>query len=556
MRGLIYASLVAAVVQCAGVAAEPVGPMLGAASNFGQSWQPRALSGAMEKGITEFRDEVIWNHVQQADGRLVFGSMRESYPHILTARGATMTLLGYSGHPNWEGGAMPQTPEGQATFAAYHAEIVKRFPLIHSFEIGNEFNSWEFAEEEGWPSDLAARAEVYAALLERTVPTVKKVRPNLRILGGAAHSIPIAWAQALSEAGALSLMDAFVLHPYTTPAEQLARQIRELRRVSGLETMPIEVTEFGTPDEEAAPGYLLRMYCQMAISGVAQATWYPFSPRGDGLVPLVTKDGQLTTVGHTYRLIHQRMAGAPVRNVSPDPYTYACRFGDHTLVLWGAPRSVELGYDLDALDPTGQPREGDLLLSETNPIVIVSSGSQAPELGQTVHLGMQRVLADSFHNFRLDPNSNDGGFEASVRQRGEHRPFETRLGQDRDGVPWTPHLGDARDGHVQLTADTGRPSSWGAEDPLEIVHLFTADRAALIDLEIEVAPSEASDDGISLDVTHNGRSLLRAKVHGAERLIVSAVAIEADDRLAVILGPNANANGDDTRFRVRVLEAQ
>ncbi|MBB94182.1 MAG: hypothetical protein CML68_06240 [Rhodobacteraceae bacterium] len=523
------------------------GPALGAASNFGQSWQPEAVRAGSDIGIANFRDEIIWNHVEQLDGTDRFGSMRETYPQMLEARGASMILLGYTGHPGWDGGLMPLSDLGQAAFARYHARMIARFPLIDALEIGNEYNSHGFAESQGWPDDLDARAAAYVRLLKTTAEAVHAERPGLPILGGAAHSVPVAWAEAVMKAGGAAHMDAFVLHPYTSEPEQFARQVAVLRRVPGLEDMPIAVTEFGTLDAGGAPGYLMRMYCQMALSGVTQAIWYPFSPRGDGLAPLVGPDGEITGVGATYALIQTHLEGEGVQDAAPDAFTYACRFGQDALVIWGAPRAVSLAPGLRALDPLGRPVDSPALDRET-PLLILGPD---PRLGSNVTLARQDVVADSFDLF-----SPDGGGDVFVRRQGQAMPLQPRPGQDRDGVPWTPYLGFEQDGSVRVGPGWAVPSAWGPEDPLEIVHRYTAPADQSVDVEISVEPSSASEDGITIAMERGGVELSRLHLVRAQRLGARDVALKAGETLDIVLGPNVNSAGDHTRLRITLRSVE
>ncbi|MEM8728772.1 MAG: hypothetical protein AAGF79_02550 [Pseudomonadota bacterium] len=545
MRVLVIVFVVALIADYALAQPELRGPRLGAASNFGQSWQPKAVTGGEEVGIQYYRDEVIWDKVEQLDGRLRFGSMREAYPKMLSAREGGMMLLGYSGHPNWDGGKVPQTEAGQAAFAAYHGEIVARFDLIDAVEIGNEFNSHEFADFAGWPADLTDRAEIYARLLARAAAAVRAERPGIRVLGGAAHSIPVAWAEVVMAAGAGAHMDAFVLHPYTTEPEQFARQVARLRQVPGLEDMPLAVTEFGTLDGDAAPGYLMRYYCQMALAGVHEAVWYPFSPRGDGLAPLVEADGTVTGVGASYALILNNLQGQPVEDVAPDPFTYACQFGDAALVVWGAPRFVTLAPGLLALDPLGRPVQAPAL-SRQDPLLILGDGA-VPRLGETVNLGPQQVLYDSYDLF-----PQGGSPDLFVRRNGDALPLTPRPGQERDGVPWTPYLGFDQDGSIGVGAGWAVPSTWGAEDPLDIVYRYTAPAAQIVVVEILAAPSAQSDDGITLALERNGEVLTQLLIRSAEQLVIPDIPLEAGDVFDIALGPNANSTGDHTDLRVTI----
>jgi len=547
----ILLACLAALASSAAAALELRGPTLSAASNFSQTWAPGPLSGAAAIGITEYRDEILWQYIEQDDGSLVFRSRREAYPSILTARDASMTFLVYTGHPNWEGGRVPLTDAGRAAFADYTARIVERFPLIHSVEVGNEFNADFFTNAESWPQDFETRAAAYIALLKATKDAVHAVNPDIRILGGAAHSIPIAWVEPLMRQGAAKHMDAFVIHPYTTEPEQLVRQIALMRAVPGMEEMPLEVTEFGTPDPQIAAGYLMRMYCQMALSGVTGAVWYPFSHRGDGLIPLLEDDGSATDVGETYAFITKTFQGLPVANVAPDPFTYACRFGDNALVIWGAPRALTLSDpSAKVYDVRGRVQTGALQLSRTDPLVILSDTPVA--LGTTFALAPQRVVADSFDQFTYASNAP---FMRHVLHRGEEVALQTRPGQETNGVPWTPYLGFDPDGTVRAGADWAAPSAWGADDPLDVVHRYTSTAAQRVSIVIQAAPSDTSTDGVTIKIVLNGKLLDAHIVTSAQKINLEGIGLAEGDRLDVLLGPNMSPEGDWTQLRITVFEA-
>lgn len=547
----ILLACLAALAAPSATALELHGPILGAASNFSQTWAPGPLSGAADIGITEYRDEILWQYIEQDDGSLAFRSRREAYPSILTAHDASMTFLVYTGHPKWEGGRIPLTVEGRAAFADYTARIVERFPLIHSVEVGNEFNADFFTNAESWPQDFETRAAAYIALLKATKDAVHAVNPEIRMLGGAAHSIPIAWVEPLMRLGAGKHMDAFVIHPYDTAPEQLARQIALMRAVPGMEEMPLEVTEFGTLDPQIAAGYLMRMYCQMALSGVTGAAWYPFSHRGDGLIPLLENDGSATDVGETYAFIGKMFQGLPVTDVAPDPFTYTCRFGDNALVIWGAPRALTLTDPVaQVFDVRGRRQTGPFQLSRIDPLVILSD--VPVDLGTTFALAPQRVVADSFDQFTY---SDDAPVTRHVLHRGEEVPLQTRPGQETNGVPWSPYLGFDPDGTVRAGAGWAAPSAWGADEPLAVVHRYTSTAAQRVSVVIQADPSEASTDGVTIKIVLNGKLLDAHIVTSPTKINLEGIELAVGDHLDVQLGPNLTPESDWTQLRITMFEA-
>ncbi len=522
-------------------------PRLGVSSNFGQGLSPDMLNFSRALPVTNFRDEVFWSHVERPDGGYAFADDQTTYPDAFDAG---VTLIMNNGHPGYDNGQTPGSDRAVAAFARYAAAAVARFPAITAIEVGNEVNSNTFVSGPLWTGDLPEKAAVYTRLLAATATAVRATNPDIRILGGAAHSIPLAWFSALIDAGALAYLDAIVLHTYTTPPEQIRRQIALLRDLPGLQTLPIEVTEFGRSDATLAPATLLKNYCQMALAGVTSVMWYPLSPRGDGLTPLLNDRGQITEVGRTYRLIEAELTGRSVRDAAPDPFTYACLFGDDTLVIWGAARAISLtGPGLLARDVTGDTLPSDrLMLSRETPVIITSQNAPI-ELGKTVTLGPQQVIADSFDQFAYPGANGTDPFHRFARQKGQDIPLETRAGQDRNGMPWTPYLGTDHDGVVRAEAGQVFPSAWGP-DAIEVIYRYTAATQIQVDLSIDIAPDTASPDGVKLTVKRNNRLLGTRTVTGVQTMAFRALTLAPGTTLDIIIGPGPSAERDLTALRV------
>lgn len=548
---LLPAATAAASSRTAGTA-----PPIAAASNFGQAWRPGLLEAAAALPVRDLRDAVYWDDVERSGGRYVFDNNRSLYPDRLPTHDMAMSLTVNSGHFAYDGGVTPHTPEGVAAFARFAAFAVARFPAIHSVEVGNEMNSDGFVSGPMETSDLDARAAYYVAMLRATWQMVKATDPDTQVLGGAAHSIPIAWITALLDHGAAAYMDALVIHPYTTAPEHLARQIALLRDRTALGDMPLEVTEFGHEDPAVAPAYMMKHYCQMALSGVRRVVWYPLNVRGDGFVPLIDERGDITDAGRAYRLIQAQLVNRPVTDVAPDPFTYACQFGPHRLMIWGEPRSLQLSDPaLAALGPTGTKLDpAALRLSMTTPILIVSDGP-AVALGQTVRLGPQRVIADSTHQFHYPApglmRAPRDPFLRFGQHRGEVFAFETRPGQEKGGVPWTPYLGSKQDGLLRLGPDWLVPSAWPG-GPIDVVHRYTAQHSGAVDLDVRVDPGDDSVDGVIVDLLVNGTLLERRAVAGAEIIAHPRLSLAAGDQIDVVVRPGETATGDSAKFRITV----
>ena len=523
------------------------GPHLGAATDFGQTARPQVLAVSAALPVDVFRDEIFWQGVETDRGRFVYDNPRTTYPDRLPLLHARLMFVVNTPHKAHDGGTTPWTEAGAQAFARYTVQTLQRFPDINMVEVGNEMNSASFAWGPGWDGPLAGRAASYVRLLAATAQAVRAERPGVTVLGGAAHSIPIAWFREIFARGAAQYMDALVIHPYTVMPEQLARQIALLRReVPQTANMPIAVTEFGQKDAATAPAYLMKFYCQQAISGVTQAVWYPLNPRGDGLAALLTAEGGLTPVGETFRLIRARFEGRVVQDIAPDPFTYGCRFGADTVVLWGEPRDVTLDPTVQVLGLSGQPLPAGSVtrLSPDVPLILtVASG--AVRLGHEVRLGPNDMLADSWNQFAYGRASDP--FERVLRQGAHETPLTLRPGQERDGVPWTPYLAADIDGVARATAEWVLPSAppMGA---IDVVYRYRVPRAVVAVVEVRLVPW---DGGVTLSVQLNGKMSRCIDVTVAQTVMLDALALQPGDVIEVAAGPKGGGAG----LRVIVKQA-
>lgn len=502
--------------------------------------------GAGSAGNFGLRDELYWHEVEQG-GTFAYRNFRTSYPRLFAARDLSMSLIVNNGHPDYDGGVTPHTAAGLAAFGRMAARFATDFPAITAIEVGNEMNSDSFTSGPMREADLAGRAQIYTGLLA-AVDAALSARDDLRVVGAAAHSVPLAWFKALSEAGAPALMDQVAVHPYNTPPEQFVRQISLLRQVPGFEALPLDVSEFGTQDVSAAPSFLLKYYCQGALAGASHMAWYPFNPRGDGFAPLVDGAGNLTPVGRVAERVARDWSGLPVVDISPDPFTYGCRFGDFAAVLWGAPRDVIPAPGVRVTDTAGQA----VTRLDREEVVIVTS--HAPlELGTSVSLGAHGVIADSYDQFAYPGQAGDG-FTRFARMGEEMIPFTLGPGQERGGVPWVPYLRSERDGILRMNAEFLMPS-FGPRGGVEIVHRFEAPRDLELAVEVMLEPDAASTDGVELRLEVEGRSLGVKPVTARMVDVIGPVRLAAGETLDIIVGPGGSPEGDASLYRFTLREA-
>lgn len=554
LRHALFPALLTTLSQTALADLPAEGPALGGASNLAQGYQPRLLRLARSFGINDFRDGMNWALAEKEPQAYVFGNDRLRYPEYIAAAGADLTVTLNWGNPLYDGGDTPHSREAIDAFGAFAGTLVSRFPQISALEIGNEFNGVNFVRGPLAQMTPQERAHAYVPLLEAAATAARAVRPDVRIIGGSTHSMAAGFLWEVLDSGGAGLLDALAIHPYTTPAEQLQRQVAVLRRHPAAAGLPLEMTEFGHPDPAKAPGHLLRNYCQMALSGVSHAVWYPLvERRSESMEPLFSKDGRVTPVGQTYRLIAKHMEGQPAQEAATDPFTYGCRFGTQVLVLWGEPRAVTVEGGVGVLTARGRAAPAPHALSETEPLVFVAPEGQSIDGLVTLEAGT--LIADSFDQFAYpqddEAQAGSDAFARFARQGKKVFPLGTLPGQERGGVPWFPYRGNSKLNPLRLTAESLVPGRNG-KGPVEVVHAYTAPQDMTVRLEAAFSVPRRSEDGITVRVSAGGTVIEDVVVTGAQDLAPAPITLSKGDVLEVAVGPNGTARGDAAQYRIRL----
>ncbi|MCT2398706.1 hypothetical protein [Novosphingobium mangrovi (ex Huang et al. 2023)] len=528
---------------------------LGAASNFSQGWSDRIWRAALDLPLPRLRDSIRWEQVERTPGLYVFDKPTTTWPDRFARSGTPITLTLNWGNPLYDDGKTPHSPQALAAFGRFAAAVVRRFPQIDTLEIGNEINGNNFVSGPVRNAGLARRGQYHLAMVRAAARAVHRVRPGIKVLGGSTHSLPAGFLWPLLDLSGAGAIEGLALHPYTTPIDQLPGQIGLLRRNGTLARLPLSITEFGSQDARHAADDLVRGYAVLAALGVSEMDWYPLNPRGDGMIPLVRRDGSLTDTGKAFRFVQARMAGLPARDDSPDPFTSIRRFGSKIAVIWGAPRRITVDPgNVSVFDATGARLDTrNLILHERRVLVLI--GTRPLKTAQLVHLGCSRLLADSFHQFGYPlPGARQAagdGFERYVRVGSHALPFEVMPGQQRRGVPWTPYLGRRGMRDLRLTADTILPAVEGGNGA--VVHHYATGRDLRVHLLAEFSVSPRSTDGVAMTLSRNGHDVL-TRSGNAPITVDLHLNLRRGQALSLSLAPGTSARGDITRYRIRILD--
>ena len=515
-----------------GARAEECAFRLGAQTHFGQGWALSDLTLARDVGVGGLRDGLSWARTEVRPGVYRIGRRDRAFLDQAAALGLGVTLVFASRNPLHDGGETPHTEAGRRAFAAFVAAVMDQAgDDVRAIEIGNEANG---AFVTG-PA-AADRPGMYAALLAEVARAVRARHPETRILGGAAHSVPIGWFRELGEAGTLGNLDVVAIHPYRDTPEGIDREIVRLREVLaefGPEK-PIQATEIGieTDDPQAAADYLVKMATLLAASGVAEASWYALRDeahyRGMGLFD---RRGAEKPAARAFASVQRALAhGCPVR-LGDDPLAEVYRFGaDGPVVAWGAGHRIAVRGGV-VRRPDGARIPAPARLGDA--AILIEGGA--------IEIGASEVIGDTRYQFGAAPWSyvrrGPDGAEVPLGWRDWH---------------WTSYLGDPATPALAVREGGVTPGASAA-----VVERFTAPEAGPFEVSGAWSrPAGAPGDGTRLVIERNGAVVWSADFNGAE---LAAPRIRVDlavgDRLDFVVAAGVSAEGDATKRRLIIARA-
>jgi len=467
-------------------------PVLSACSNFNQAWAPEKLAHSAPM-VRDYRDGMFWAQVETTLGEHVYDQPTTTYPTEIAAADKRLSVMIQSPNPLYDGGVTPYTPEGVEAFGHFAASIVRKYPNVHSIEVMNEFNAQNFISGplKAMQPFSDERVAGYFELLKSVATKCRAVRRSVKILGGATHSLPTLYLWKLFDLGARAYMDALALHPYTTIPEAMVEQIKFMRRHPSIDSMPIEITEFGAADETRAARMFAKLYSQYSLSGASRVSWYQMHDRGDGFAPLYLANGTITAVGRAYKFAQDNLVGKNASPLNKGPGTYGTRFGLNIFSIWGEPRAISVRNGAEAYDSRGEKitTDADMYFDEERLLYIVAPTTIAFGSAGNVVLAPAKTIADSRAHFRFpiarEYKAAGDVFERFFRDKnGLELPLPSHHGQSPGGGAWFPS---------RWNKDVGVKNETHIEERImiiqalcEVVHRYTAPKATQGSLVIKL----------------------------------------------------------------------
>ena len=156
-------------------------------THFAQGWDRDIFPLIAEAGIKHIRDEQYWDKVEPEPGRFVFPQAYTTYMAEALSHDIQPLIIMSFANANYDEGLTPYTDGGREGYARYGKAILDQYgDDIRTLEVWNEYNG-SFAQGPA----AEDRAMHYTKMLEQAYLQIKSVRPDVKVLGGAAVHIAL-----------------------------------------------------------------------------------------------------------------------------------------------------------------------------------------------------------------------------------------------------------------------------------------------------------------------------------------------------------------------------
>jgi hypothetical protein len=546
-------------------------PRFGVMTHYAHGWTPDSIPLVAAANLGFVRDELYWQEIERTPGQYTFPESYDRYMRELRQRGIAPLIVLSFANKLYDNGETPYSDRAITAYARYALAVLRHYgPQIKAVEIWNEYNG-SFATGPA----AADRARTYTRMLRTVYRAIKRVRPDVTVIGGATAGVPLPYWEKLCRYGALRSMDAVSIHPYrynSTP-EGLEDSILQLRTLlaryhKGPEK-PIWATEFGWAIRQpAAPGdlavgeaekakFLVRGSTLLLAGGVDRLCWYLLkdhtAPMGllEGAPPYHPKPAYVsyatmvrTLDGATF--VRREPAGGGVRS-----YLFR-RGGTDVRVMWAAKptdvafkdRSLLLAINLLGASVRATARDGNAVVRLTDhPIYVVGSELRpllpAPD-------PEERLLADAAAGFSSVQGKNGWRYGYSSGP-GHFVPFTQYRTTD-----WRAEWGGDV-AFLAVSASSLHPARLG-ETTLSAVRRWTS----AVEGKVRIDGSWRSlpqGDGVTARILVDGSVASERQLGGGAPIAAEfslAADVRAGSTIDFLVDPGANMDFDDTELSARI----
>ncbi len=113
---------------------------LGVQTHFSQGWSTSLLGKLKDLGVTEIRDEQVWDQIESTAGQYNFSGKVTNYMDMAEGLGVDALLVFTSGNALYDSGKTPYSVEGRQAYANHIVAVLQKYgSQVKEIEIWNEF---------------------------------------------------------------------------------------------------------------------------------------------------------------------------------------------------------------------------------------------------------------------------------------------------------------------------------------------------------------------------------------------------------------------------------
>ncbi len=235
-------------------------------------------------GLGAWRDEYSWSAVEYPKGDYHIAQPYDYNYSVMVESGVyPMVIAAYGNGLYDEDVSVPRTEEGIYAYAQYAAFLAKTGKM-KAIEIWNEFNIKPFNPE-------MLEAEHYVKMLKACYTEIKKVNPEIKVIGVVSAGMDKEYMKKIFDAGGYNYLDVVSMHPYDVYRRRYfddqgwAKQVLEVKELMKQygEYKELWYTEMGWPThkpesftdmlpytEEQQAQYIPRMYITSRVNEVGE----------------------------------------------------------------------------------------------------------------------------------------------------------------------------------------------------------------------------------------------------------------------------------------------
>jgi hypothetical protein len=307
---------------------------------------------------------VNWPDLQPNKEQWQFGRL-DRYIAMAQQHG-TSILLPLGGSPTWAS-ARPQVgshyspgftaePANLDDWRTFVRTVVTRYKgRIQAYEIWNEPNLKDFWS--GTTDQMLTLTKEASQIIHSVDPGAIVVSPSATAEWG------IPWLAEFLKKGGGQYVDVIGFHLYLDPPtkspEEIVPFIQHVRRTiseNNLGNMPLWNTESGVigpprfDSDDAAGGFLARVYILAWAAGVQRFYWYAWDNQGMALKTYDEANHTVAPAGYAYKVMEQWLVGAQMAGCTESvDHTWTCqlsRSGTKEWIVWNSQGSQK--FDVPA----------------------------------------------------------------------------------------------------------------------------------------------------------------------------------------------------------------